>query len=197
MSLLMLLQGFGSTGGGGSEVYPDEDDVRASEVYGPTGADYTGTLTLPAESQVLSGVQYGGDGTEFTGEIGVGGGSSSGFINLTAKVRYVKDSYIADLKVLAKQFAVNGGRYTKNNQSIGTTEEAIQLGEVGTLGYAIFINRDETNYLEIRSASGAGNDIIKLKAGELAMFRFGSDVTAPYAIANTSACVLEYLIIED
>jgi hypothetical protein len=77
---------------------------------------------------------------------------------------------------------------------IGLSEEALALGEVTALGWALFINRDETNYLEIRSASGAGNDIIKIKPGKFALFHFGSDVTAPYAVANTAACKLEYWI---
>jgi len=58
-----------------AEVWPSEDDVRDGEDYGPTGADYTGNLTLPAVGDVQDGVQYGTDGTEFEGtftEPGVG-----------------------------------------------------------------------------------------------------------------------------
>lgn len=82
-------------------------------------------------------------------------------------------------------------------RSIGTSEEALTLGEVATLGWAWFKNIDATNFVEIRSATGAANDIIKIKAGEFALFRFGSDVSAPFAIADTAACLLDYVIFQN
>lgn len=59
----------GTGGGGGGEVYPDVGDVRSGEQYGPTGTDYTGTLTLPAVDDVRNGVDYGAGGTEFDGDL--------------------------------------------------------------------------------------------------------------------------------
>ena len=96
---------------------------------------------------------------------------------------------------LAAQVSLTTTKFTRAQISVGTTEEAIPLGEVTSLGWAMFVNRDATNYVEIRSASGAGNDIIKVPAGKSAgPFHFGSDVTAPYIIANTAACLVDYLI---
>ena len=62
-------------GAGAGAVFPAVGDVDTGVAFGPTGADYTGTLEQPAESDVLLGVQYGAGGTEFTGTA-VGGGSS-------------------------------------------------------------------------------------------------------------------------
>ena len=118
-------------------------------------------------------------------------------ITLTAALAFSKGGVSVDLSKVAAAFDVAGQRYIKNTQQIGTSEEAIGIGELASLGYAIFVNRDPTNYLEIRSATGSSNDIIKLKAGEAALFRFGSDISAPYAVANTAACYLEYLIVEN
>ena len=118
-------------------------------------------------------------------------------LTLNGSLAY-EDSEDADelLSVVDKVVNVTTKKYVKAKQSIGTSEEAIGLGELSApLGWALFINRDTTNYLEIRSGSGASNDVIRLNAGEFALFRFGSDVTAPYAIANTAACVLEYMIV--
>ena len=65
----------------GAAVYPDEGDVDSGITYGPTGTDYTGTLTLPTEAQVESGVGFGANGTEFTGSFaGGGGGTGTAFI---------------------------------------------------------------------------------------------------------------------
>lgn len=86
-------------------------------------------------------------------------------------------------------------KFIHNKIEVGTSEEALPLGEVATLGWAFFKNLDETNYLELRSATGSGNDIIKIGPGLSAgPFHFGSDVTAPYAVANTAPCKLEYWI---
>jgi hypothetical protein len=62
-------------------VYPVVGDVDLSVTYGPTGADYTGTLEQPATTDVLSGVQYGAGGTEFTGTATGGGGGNVFIIN--------------------------------------------------------------------------------------------------------------------
>ena len=89
-----------------------------------------------------------------------------------------------------------GIRYVRHKQLIGITEEVLDLGELASLGVFIARNDDPTNYLEIRSGTGAGNDIHKFLPGETWAWRWGSDVTAPFAIANTAACYLTYLCFE-
>lgn len=55
------------SGGLGGAVFPAVGDVDAGVAYGPTGADYTGTLVKPAVGDVQQGVGYGAAGTELTG----------------------------------------------------------------------------------------------------------------------------------
>lgn len=57
----------------------------------------------------------------------------------------------------------------------------------------MFINRDSTNFLTLKTGTG-GTVMIKIPPGKFALFHFGSGVTAPYAIADTAACQLEYII---
>ena len=64
-------------------------------------------------------------------------------------------------------------------------------------GFCVLINRDSTNFVEYRSATGSANDHVKMKAGEPAVFRFGSNVSAPYLIADTAPCDVEVLLFED
>lgn len=92
-----------------------------------------------------------------------------------------------------KKINVSGNPATGLIVSVGTSEEAIPLGEVTAAG-AMMVgeNLDDTNYIEIRDATGASNDIIKVGPREPFLFRFGSDVTAPYWIANTAACLVYY-----
>jgi hypothetical protein len=81
--------------------------------------------------------------------------------------------------------------------SVGTTEEALPLGDVGTPGVSYFRNRDATNYVEIGPViGGTFAPVISLKAGEQACFRFASGVT-PYARAHTAAVELESWINSD
>ena len=83
-----------------------------------------------------------------------------------------------------------------NAPSIGITEEALALGDVTPAkAFYLFYNTDDTNYVEIRMGTGATLDMIYLPPKGAAMGFFGSDVTAPYAIANTAACVIEVVLI--
>jgi hypothetical protein len=66
---------------GVGQVFPSVGDVDLGVTFGPTGADYTGTLEQPAETDVLVGVQYGAGGTEFTGEAVAGGGGGIFIVN--------------------------------------------------------------------------------------------------------------------
>lgn len=62
-------------GAGAGAIFPAVGDVDQGVTFGPTGADYTGTLEQPDEADVLSGVQYGAGGTEFEGTAVAGGGN--------------------------------------------------------------------------------------------------------------------------
>jgi hypothetical protein len=116
---------------------------------------------------------------------------------MSASISYEKDDATFERIISDLQANVTGDNFIHHKQLIGTAEEALVLGEVsGGLGWFLARNLDETNYVEIRSATGASNDIIKLLAGEFALFRWGSDVTAPFAISNTAAVLLEYFIVE-
>lgn len=88
-----------------------------------------------------------------------------------------------------------------HKQNIGTSEEAVNLGPVSAPGYAILVNRDETNYIELKVAT-SGAIFAKLDpdtagdgTGGFAFLKLGSGAQAPFAIANTAACQLEVFLI--
>lgn len=98
--------------------------------------------------------------------------------------------------VTARQIAVagNGGVY-EAGLSIATSETVIKLGELtAPFGYVWFHNLDSTNFIQIKIAA-SGTIIVKLLAGEVACLRLGSGISAPVAIADTAACLLEYWIL--
>ena len=113
---------------------------------------------------------------------------------VSCSVRFSKSGREADKAYGGIQVDVTGTRVVSNMQTVGTSEEALVVGDVGTAGYCIMKNLDDTNYVTIRAASAAA-DLVKLKAGEVAMFRLAS--STPYAIANTAPVDLEYVLIPD
>jgi hypothetical protein len=117
-------------------------------------------------------------------------------ITLSASFEYDKDDAEFEQVISSLSATVSGDNFVRHKQLIGTTEEALDIGSLTTLGWCIIRNLDDENYVEIRSATGAGNDVIKIPALKFALFHFGSDVTAPFAIANTADCLIDYFISE-
>lgn len=88
-----------------------------------------------------------------------------------------------------------GNNFLQNRQTVGTTEEALVLGDCGAGGWVIMVNRDATNYVKVRAATGAA-DLVRVRAGEGALFRLDAGATAPFVIADTAPCELEYVLLE-
>lgn len=114
---------------------------------------------------------------------------------ISARLSYAEGDISDFLEMLPANFNVTGSRYAHNTYTATTSATAIPI-PAGTLGFAIFINRDTTNYVELKTATG-GVMFAKIKAGEGAMFRFPSATTAPFILANTASCTVEYMIVED
>lgn len=115
-------------------------------------------------------------------------------LSISGLVKFSKGNVSATLGH-SMSLDVTGTKYSKFIQLVGTSEEAIELGDLGsTPGQIIAINRDATNFVSIRSASGAA-DLIKIRPGSFAIFELAAD--APYIIADTEDCEVEMLIIQD
>jgi hypothetical protein len=115
-------------------------------------------------------------------------------LTLSASLLFVNGTKRVSFSKSGLQFTVSGNDYIAGTQTVGTSEEALAKGDITTPGFCFIFNRDATNFVKVRGASGAV-DCIKIKPGEFAMFRHAG--TAPYVIADTGACEIEYVIIED
>jgi hypothetical protein len=115
-------------------------------------------------------------------------------ISLNGRISFSKSSSSGGLSCdVFPTFA--GSKFTRGRQAIGTSEEAIQLGEAtGGGGWFFAVNRDGTNSIHIRQASGAAN-FCTLGPGEFCSFRFSTATTAPYAISSASTPELEYIVL--
>ncbi len=91
-------------------------------------------------------------------------------------------------------------RFVHMKQNVAITEEALNLGDIASIGYILMFNRDATNFVEVRVSTGS-TKMVRLDPADtdgnpgMALFRFGSGVTAPYVIADTATVQIEYLLI--
>ena len=118
-------------------------------------------------------------------------------LTLTALFKYVKgNNTVQPTGKVATAIDVTGTNVLSHVQNIGTTQEAITLGDVTPGGYCYIENLDTTNFVSIRQATGA-SDMIRVKAGEMALFRLDADATGPFAIADTAACDVLFVLLEN
>ncbi len=112
-------------------------------------------------------------------------------LRIEAQLEYSK-SGVKQNKHDSAYVDVSGDSFTHVVQEVGTSNELIVIGsDVATWGYVYLKNLDSTNYVEVGLTSSYS---IKLKAGEVAMFRAAA---ALYARANTAAVDLEIIVIEE
>jgi len=88
---------------------------------------------------------------------------------------------------------MSGSHYIEATLSVATSATALTLGTVTSPGYFFCKNTDSTNFVRFRNGSGGAN-VAKLLAGEYCLFRWDSAAT-PYAIADTVAVIVEYLLL--
>lgn len=104
---------------------------------------------------------------------------------------------LKNLQLAGIQPDMAGTKFMQGSQLVPTTAggTAINLGTLATVGWFLIINRDTTNFVSLYNAV-SGTKFAKLKFGEPCCGRFDPSVTAPAAIADTAACLIEYLIFE-
>ena len=107
-----------------------------------------------------------------------------------------KGNVSEDVAETDQYLTMTGDHLVHQTQEIGfAAAEALNVGEITTVGWAYFRNLDATNYVQIGYDDTGFKPTIKLKAGEYCVCRLGQD--APYAQADTGAVDLEYILIED
>jgi hypothetical protein len=124
-------------------------------------------------------------------------------IGVTAKLAYsnptagIAINPPAILSPTTINFSITGKNYSQGSMSVPTTSggTAIPVSNLANVGWAMFVNLDGTNYVEIMSAV-SGTVLIQLQPGESALFRFAPTITAPAFIAHTAACEVQWLILE-
>lgn len=78
-------------------------------------------------------------------------------------------------------------------QTVGTSEEPLVLGDVAAPGWCIIINRGLTHFVSVKTGTG-GVIFAKLLPGEFCLLRLGSGAQAPYVIADTITSKIEVFL---
>lgn len=117
-------------------------------------------------------------------------------ITVTAELRVAKGGRQEGLPFGPGTFTFTGAKMNHGVQSIGTSEEPLQLAEVTAGGWIMFRNTDATNFVSVRAASGQ-TPLVKMPPGAPAgPFVLHPSATAPTLQADTAACLVEYLVLE-
>ena len=94
--------------------------------------------------------------------------------------------------------SMTGSRIVTGLQRIGTSEEAIDFGDVVNGGYLLMRNIDPTNFVELNQDSTWTKATVRLKATEYCLFRVGGGSTnALRAKADTATVTVQYWLMED
>lgn len=114
-------------------------------------------------------------------------------ITVTTSVAVVNGSVSESLSDSATTFDQTGTRFIKGVQAVGTSEEALDMGDLTDPGWCYMKNLDSANYVSVYAATGE-TEMIRLLAGEHMAFRMVA--TAPFVKADTASVDLEYMIVQ-
>jgi len=107
-------------------------------------------------------------------------------ISLSALLTIVRDGQQILRLNPTDSFTATGQESNQTVQSVGTSAEALVLGEVSTIGYTLVMNLDATNYVEIDNEAGMAGWPQKLLAGDFILLK--PQAATIYGKANTAAC---------
>lgn len=116
-------------------------------------------------------------------------------LKITATLTYTPGTNTAVNKPITEKpdslsVTMTGTDFVIETQEIGTSDESITKGEIGTLGWCLIYNLDSTNYVEIGLTASY---TIKLLPGEFSLFPAAA---ALFGKANTAAVQIKKVFFE-
>ena len=89
---------------------------------------------------------------------------------------------------------MTGDSFTHGVGSVGTSGEIlVESIEVGTVGWVFVKNLDASNFVTVGSHA-TDNHLVKLLPGESSLLKAGLGTV--FANSDTSACMVEYILVE-
>lgn len=117
-------------------------------------------------------------------------------IRLRAALSFAKSGRSAYADSGELSITMAGTKSLDTIQTVGTTEETLQLGEVTAANTHYYIeNLDLTNPIDLKPATGAVVTT-RIAAGRCAVGQFGPLVTAPFVQAITAPVDIHFILIQ-
>ena len=115
--------------------------------------------------------------------------------NTNFRLLITKTGQTFDLNFDTKVEDLSGTQAISNVQSVGTSWEAITIGDLASVDLLALRNADSTNFIEIATANDDSGVFAKLTPGRGCLIAGKAGVTY-YAKADTAACDLQVVAVE-
>lgn len=117
-------------------------------------------------------------------------------IRIRAQLSFAKSGRSASADSGELSVTMAGSKGFETQQTVGTAEEALLLGEVLAPNTHYYIeNLDATNPVDLKPASG-GTVTTRIGPGRVALGQFGPSVTAPFVVAITAAVDIKICLVQ-
>lgn len=115
-------------------------------------------------------------------------------LKVTAALDFTKSGVTQTYRITELSRDVATARARRDVQTIGTSAETVAIsGDIGNGGYIMIKNLDATNFVTLQAGAG-GDPMVKLLAGDVALFRTHPSYTL-YATADTASCDIELMCV--
>lgn len=121
-------------------------------------------------------------------------------ITVSVTLKCVNGDFTYNRKISGQQYTQDASGGNGGVQEIGfAAHEALALGDVAVEGWLLARNIDDTNFVDLGvEVAAAFEPFTRMEPGEPCLFRLSKDAGAtPYALADTAAVKIEYMILED
>lgn len=119
-------------------------------------------------------------------------------ITITTSVSVTKGNYKLSFAPGTQRFDQTAQGAHEPVVSVGTSEEDMAVGDVAVPGWLILQNLDTTNYVTWGPKSGGAMVAIgRIEPGETAVFRMAPSSATLRWLANTAACKVKMILLED
>jgi len=117
-------------------------------------------------------------------------------ITIIAGISVAKSNLSATIPTTSSTVDLSGTKFIRNCQAVGTTYEAVSVGDLSSAGWCMIKNLDTTNYVEFGvEVSAAFYPFVKILPGETAG-PFKLATLSAFARANTASVVADIFITE-
>jgi len=116
-------------------------------------------------------------------------------ITIISGISVLKSNLSTTIPTTSSTVDLSGTKFIRNCQTVGTTYEAVSVGDLASAGWCYIKNTDTTNYVEFGvEVAAAFYPFVKILAGETSLIRPTSATL--YALADTASVRVQIIATE-